>query len=196
MAKKKCIAAGTLFVLTILVLWSYAVLKVVPLMGTYLGPDRIQYSLMTMGAALLGFLFFWLARRGKPASFLKYIYYILALVLLVGWPLLALWGNSGTFRGFNWSLDTLLIGLLPVLILALGLLIGSGKRIFALFASILFLAFAVLQLLALLRVVPRLGRAFSTARSSEVVVYVVIFLVSALFAWLNFRYFREEKGNS
>lgn len=193
---KKYLAAGTMLVLSALVLWSYVFQKVVPFAGTYLGPDRIQYAVITMVTALAGFLLLWIARRKGVARLLRHLLFLLAVVLLLGWPLLALWGNTRTFRGFSWSLDTLLIGLLPVLILTIGLLIGCGRKSFALGASILFALLACLQLLALLKIAPRLGRAFSTSSSSEAIVYLAIALVSTLFAWIDFSYFRSGKSKA
>ncbi|MBN2344826.1 MAG: hypothetical protein JXO51_00440 [Candidatus Aminicenantes bacterium] len=193
MSKKKYLAAGTMFILSALVLWSYAVLKSVPVLGTYLVPERIQYCLITMGAALAGFFFLWIAPRADRRSFPRHLCHLLSLVLLAGWPLLFLWGNTKTFRGFHWSLETLLIGLLPVLLLAAGLMICSGRRIIALGASILFALLAVFHLLALLRVVPRVGMAFSSARSADVAVIIAIFLFSVLCAWINLTAFRQKK---
>ena len=196
MTTKKHLAACTLYVLSALILWSYAALRVVPILGTYLGQDRVRYSFITAAAALAGFLFFWLARRGRRVAFLKYLLAFFSVLLLVGWPLMALWRSAKSFRGFDWALDTLLIGLLPVLILAAGLMICAGKRIIALGASILFSLLAVFQLLALLKIAPQLGMAFSSARSSAVAILVAIFVVAALFAWINYRYYSEGRKKS
>jgi len=186
-------ASITTIILGILVLLSYLVNKTIPMTRIYLGEDRIEYSLIVFILAMAGIIFFWLAKKDKIFQILKIISYLLALILIVGFQMVVFIRSAGSFRGFEWALENLIIGLIPIGIVFSGLLILKNKRIVGLVFTIVFSLITVYHLTLAFKILPKLGRAFSSSRTEDLLINLVIILYSAASALINYKFYRNRK---
>ena len=192
--KAKVWSSATAFLTGLGFLISYYHLQVLPFSEGYLTEDRIWYSALTLFLFLIGALILYITRQKKRKTVSNAMLYTISAVFLAGFPLIYFIGEASSFRGFEYALETLGIGILPAVFFLVGGLILMGKRLFSLILFLFFAALSLLSLISLFPMIGRLGRAFSTVNTGHVLTTCIFVLVLAVFAFLNLRNIRKTTG--
>jgi hypothetical protein len=188
--KQKITAALGSFLFAIFLLAAYFITHTVPLTRLYLGSDRLNHAAIVFAFFLLAGFFYYLGQKKTRATL---IFYLLALLCAAAIPLVLLIGYSSSFRGFEWAIETLLIGWGPVLFLLFGYLILMGKHLISLLVVVCCTFFALYHMVLFIRIVPRLGKAFSSASDRDIIILLSITLFSFLCALANLKYFLASR---
>ena len=184
----KILAAITSPLTGIGILLSYLLLQLLPFSEVYVDKDRRYYAVFTLILFCFALLFFLLARRKAVKKGVKFIFYFLTFVFFAGFPLIYFIGEASSYRGFDYALETLGIGMLPALFFLLGIFILSGMRFFSIILSLVYGIFGVILLISLFKNLGRLGKAFSSVNTQDVLINAGFFLILAVFFYLNLRH--------
>ena len=182
----------TAFLLGVLVVLSYLLVHIVPMTDIYLGSDREGYALFVFAAAVVGCgLLLWGMKKGTEKG-MRTVLIVLGLMLIVGLPLLMLVRNAGSFRGLEWSLETLLFGFIPVAFLLMALLILKGWRPGRLVMTLVFTLVALYHIVHFFKIVGKRGLAFSSVTGPDLLLSAAISVFAAFCAFVNFRAFKTD----
>jgi len=194
MAEKqsKLWASITAFITGLGILLFYLKNKMLPLTEVYLDGDRRFHATATSILALFAFLFFTAARKKSRKKSTRVTFYILAVIFLLGFPLLVFFAESSSFRGFEYALETLGIGFLPAVFVLFGALILYGWRILSMILLLFFSILSLIHLVSLFQMIGRIGKAFNTVNTTHVLVTACLALVFGFFAYLNFRHMKKS----
>lgn len=165
----------------------YVFKHAVPMTDIYLGRDRITHVIVVFLFGIFGVMLLLLLKKIKNAKVIKFIGYGLTLIFMVGIPALLFYTEYQSFRGTEWAIETLFIGLAPILFIYAAFLVFFGNRIVNLFLAFIFAVFSIYHLLLLVRVLPGMGKAFSVTGTSDLLIMLALIVFSAFFAFISFK---------
>lgn len=188
-------SAGSLL-FGLFIMFVYIFKHAVPLTDIYLGSDRTTHVKVVFIAGILGVVFLLLFNMLKKMRWMRYAGYGFSFFLMVILPALIFLNQSRSFRGIEWALETLIIGIVPLLFVYAAFLIFFGNRIVNLFLALFFVFFSIYHLLLLLKVFRSTGRAFSATGSSDIWFMLTLIISSSFFAFFSFkRYLSSGKSS-
>lgn len=171
----------------IFIILVYLFKHTVPLTDIYLGTERISHVLVVFISGLLGTMLLLILKNAKIMKGIRIAGSGFSFLLIVCVPILLFFSQSRSFRGSEWALTTLIIGLIPILFIYASFLVYSGNRIVNLFLALIFTVFSIYHLLLLIRIFPRLGKAFSTSGISDLLTGLSLVLLGGLCAIFSIR---------
>ncbi|MBN1273816.1 MAG: hypothetical protein JXB26_16230 [Candidatus Aminicenantes bacterium] len=189
--KSKIWASITAFITGLGILFVYLFNKTVPLTEVYLDGDRRFHAVATSILFLLAFLFFRAGGKKTRKKGARVLFYMLAVVFLLAFPVFAFYAEASTYRGFEYALETLGIGFLPAAFFLFGALILSGMRVFSMILFLFFSVFCLIHLVSFFRMIGRIGKAFSSVNTGHALTAGIITLLLGVFAYFNFQNARK-----
>ena len=191
--KEKIITLSGTLLYGFLFLAVYILNHSVPLTEIYLGNDRTTHVKVVFIAGIIGLICLMLSGKMVKLKWLKFVGYGFSALLMFVLPVLIFIRQAGSFRGIEWAIETLIIGLVPLLFIYASFLVLKNNRIINLLLSVFFTFFSIYHLLLLLRVLPSFGRAFSSTGTSDILIMVVLIVLSAVFAFFSMKLFLNLK---
>lgn len=191
--KTKIIFSGLTGFISAIFIWGiYFHLRLVPFTDIYLGSDRRQYCLIICIFSLLGIFIFLAGKEKIKRLGLRIIFYIFSAFFVIGLPIIFLISNGSSFRGWEWSLETFLIGSLPVLFVIFGFLVLYGSRFFSIIQLISFSLVSLYHLFLFFKLISRFGKAFSSVRFIDILIAVTLIVIPLIFALFNLTNIRSK----
>jgi len=191
--KEKIITLSGTLLYGFLFLAVYILNHSVPLTEIYLGNDRTTHVKVVFIAGIIGLICLMLSGKMVKLKWLKFVGYGFSALLMFVLPVLIFIRQAGSFRGIEWAIETLIIGLVPLLFIYASFLVLKNNRIINLLLSVFFTFFSIYHLLLLLRVLPSFGRAFSSTGTLDILIMVVLIVLSAVFAFFSMKLFLNLK---
>lgn len=121
-----------------------------------------------------------------------HIHYIFSVFFVIGLPIIFFISNGSSFRGWEWSLETFLIGSIPVLFVIFGFLILYGSRFFSIILLISFSLVSLYHFFLFFKLISRFGKAFSSVRFIDILITVILILIPLIFALFNLTNIRSK----
>jgi len=183
----RILAVVTAFLLAFLVIFFYGAIGY----GSGIGWTYEVVVLAYPGTVILGLIFWHRSIRRRPAASLfrasAWITFLLPPLLLIGW--------TGWVAGFGdafvSTLNHLALAAIPGILVVFAYLIFYRSIRFAWINVLLLSAVAVLQLVITLRSSASLGKAFSSFSFDDMVIGIIIAVVAAVLALINFLAIRK-----
>jgi len=185
-------AVGSL-VFGLFILFIYIFKHAVPLTDIYLGNDRTTHVKVVFVAGILGLVCLLFSRKLIKIKWLKFAGYGFSSILMVVLPVLIFITQSGSFRGMEWALKTLIIGIVPLLFIYASVLVFFRDKTACLFIALVLGLFSLYHLLLLFNVFSSIGRAFSSTGSSDIWFVIILILYSTFIAIFSFKYYLKLK---
>jgi len=171
----------------IFLMFVYVFKHAVPMTDIYLGRDRITHVIVVFLFGIFGVMLLLLLKKIKDAKAIKFIGYGLSFIFMVGIPALLFYTEYQSFRGTEWAIETLFIGLAPILFIYAAFLVFYKNRIVNLLLVFIFAAFSIYHILLHVRILPGMGKAFSSTGTSDLLIMIALIVLSALFAFFSLK---------
>ncbi|MCJ7523819.1 MAG: hypothetical protein MUP71_01190 [Candidatus Aminicenantes bacterium] len=190
---EKIVATLSAIISGIFIIAIYILNRSVPLTDIYLGRDRISHVKVVFISGFIGIFILFILKKIKSVKIVRFLGYGLSLIFMAGIPILLFSTEYQSFRGTKWAIETLIIGLIPVLFIYAAFLVYFNNRIMNLFLAFIFAAFSSYHLLLLIRVLPRMGKAFSTTGKSDLWIMIAIILSTTFFSFYSLKRYLNFK---
>jgi len=171
----------------------YIMKRIVPLTDVYLGGERITHVKVVFIFGIVGIVIIYLLRRFLIQNWIKYPGRGISFLFIVVLPVLFFISQSGSFRGFKWAVETLIIGMIPISFIYSSYLVLINNKIENLILAIVYIAFSLYHIVLFIKVLPGIGKAFSRIGTSNIPILLGLIVYGLFFAFFSVRSFKSRE---
>jgi hypothetical protein len=165
----------------------YFIGHAVPFTSIYLGNERLGHILFALIIFVIGTALIIPGMRYVSSAFFSKFFIGFGLFFIIGFTLFVFYRQATSFRGWAWALESLLIAWTPLFFLLLALLTLTRRKWPFQVLSFLFGALGAVTLLGIIRIVPKIGKAFSSFNTWDALTGLLLLLVLGFFCWSNLK---------
>ena len=159
----------------------------VPFTSIYLGNERLGHILFALIIFAIGSALLIPGLKYVKSPFFSRFLVGFGIALIIGFTLFVFYRQATSFRGWSWALESFLIAWAPLFFLVLFLLSLTKRKWPFQVLALLFGGLGVVTMLGIIRIIPKIGKAFSSFNTWDALTGVLLLAVFSFLCWNNLK---------